>query len=153
MCFYKPFCFQFRNLTKLEGDWLKLVVLTLDLLTSVALTVTSLSTYTKGSGSDVTSEGIASVVILGGAVTLYACAVIMTNVYAHRQGVLTAIGGLFFYIGDNLPPVITEYGKYLPCDQECVDLVQIAGIIMLGIATVTYIPVLHNWGEPERAPH
>ena len=55
---------------------------------------------------------------------------------------LIAFGGLCYYIGDNLPPLIREYGGELDCDQECVDVVQIFGIVTLGAATVTYLPVL-----------
>ena len=125
----------------------------MDLLTSVVLTIISLRKYTKGSGSDVTAEAIASMVVLVAAVIPYICVVIIITVRVQRQSVLTAIGGLFFFIGDNLPPVIRDYGKKISCDQECVDLIQIVGIIMLGIATVTYIPVLHDSVPIDRETH
>ena len=57
-------------------------------------------------------------------------------------GVSIAFGGVCFYIGDNLPPMIRKYGRELNCNQGCVEVLQIFGIFMLGIATVTYIPVL-----------
>ena len=48
------------------------------------------------------------------AVIAYMCVVIIITVRVQRQRVLTAIGGLFFFIGDNLPPVIRDYGKRSP---------------------------------------
>ena len=87
----------------------------MDLLTSVVLTIISLRKYTKGSDSDVTAEAIATMVVLALAVIFYTCAVIITTVREKRQR-LTAIGGLLFFIGDNLPPVFTEYGEKISCD-------------------------------------
>ena len=55
---------------------------------------------------------------------------------------LIAVGGLCYYIGDNLTNLITEYGGELDCGPECIEGVQIFGIAMLGAATVTYLPVL-----------
>ena len=60
----------------------------------------------------------------------------------HGQGMLIAVGGLCYYIGDNLTNLITEYGGELDCGPECIEGVQIFGIAMLGAATVTYLPVL-----------
>ena len=60
----------------------------------------------------------------------------------HGRGLFIAIGGLCYYIGDNLPPLIREHGGGLDCGEECVEGVQIFGIVMLGIATITYLPVL-----------
>ena len=116
----------------------KLVVLGVDICTSFALTIMSLLNL------DVTDEVKANVSILGGALFVYTCVVIVICVQAPRKNVLPAVGGLFYFIGDNLPLLVKDYGKQLFCDQVCVEEVQIAGIIMLGIATVTYIPVLYD---------
>ena len=129
---------------KLERDWLKLVVLLVDMAASFVLTAISLSKHRKESHSDVQVEAVLSGVTIVVAVLVYALCVILISVSVQTQSLLTAGGGLFFFIGDNLPPLVGEYGKQVSCDQECVEVVQILGIIMLGIATVTYIPVLYD---------
>jgi len=56
--------------------------------------------------------------------------------------ILTAIGGLFYYIGDNLPPLIGEYEHPLRCGQDCVEGIQHFGIVMLALAAITYLPIM-----------
>ena len=120
------------------------------------LTGISYSKHVKGSGSDLTDEAAAASVrvfsIIG---VLYALFILcnycklqeQTRNYPellseHGQSLLIGIGGLCYYIGDNLPPLIKEYGGELDCDQECVSGVQIFGIAMLGIATAFHLAVL-----------
>ena len=111
------------------------------------------------SGSNMTTEAHASVAIF---VTLGLVYFLFTLLYyvvcmciclksgwkcskiwsVHGRGLFIAIGGLCYYIGDNLPPLIREHGGRLDCGEECVEGVQIFGIVMLGIATITYLPVL-----------
>ena len=55
-------------------------------------------------------------------------------------GLLVAFGGLCDYLGENLPPVVKRYKNELCHDQNCVQKVQIAGAILLAIATFTYLP-------------
>ena len=71
------------------------------------------------------------------------------TVRKYKQNISIALGGLCYYIGDNLPPLIREYQKEL-CgkDQERVDIVQLLGICMLAIATAIYIPVLVDGALP-----
>ena len=126
----------------------------MDILTSFVLTATAYSKHTKESGSDTTNEAKASAGIFGAVGILYALCIIIYYCYKlkqkncskllseHGHGLLIAFGGLCYYIGDNLPPLIREYGVELDCDQECAEGVQIFGIVMLGTATVTYLPVL-----------
>ena len=143
--------FQLRDLTKVEGDLLKVVVLAADFLTSFILTMISLSKHIKGSGSDIKDEAFASLGVLfaaGGLYTLFVtcklCSKKLQSQTAseHRRDMLIVIGGVFYYFGDNLPPLMREYPKEL-CgdDQGCVKMVQILGIGMLIIATLTYIPL------------
>jgi len=54
-----------------------------------------------------------------------------------------AIGGIFYYIGDNLPPLVEEYAEDLSCP-ECVEGAQVAGLVMLAIAIITYLPIAIN---------
>ena len=71
------------------------------------------------------------------------------TVRKHKQNISIALGGLCYYIGDNLPPLIREYQKEL-CgkDQERVDIVQLLKVCMLVIATAIYIPVLVDGALP-----
>ena len=71
------------------------------------------------------------------------------TVRKHKQNTSIALGGLCYYIGDNLPPLIREYQKEL-CgkDQERVDIVQLLKVCMLVIATAIYIPVLVDGALP-----
>ena len=59
-----------------------------------------------------------------------------------QQGILIGLGGLCYYIGDNLPPIIVNYADELGCGQECVRNIRIAGAVLLGTASVTYLPIL-----------
>ena len=131
--------FQFRYVDKLEGDSLKLMVLGANFLTSFVLIMISLSKHTKGSGSDITDEAVASLGVFIGVGLLYILSVVcilnsktetsQTVRRKHRQNISIALGGLCYYIGDNLPPLIREYQKEL-CgeDQERVDIVLLLGI-------------------------
>ena len=109
----------------------------------------------KGSGSDITDEAIASLgefSVVGGLYSFFIVGTLVrqNTTSEHTRNVPIAIGGLFYYIGDNLPPLIREYPKELCVnDQECVELVQLLGICMLGTATVTYIPLLVDVALPK----
>ena len=121
---------------KLEADWLKLMVLGANYLTSSVLTMISLRKHKKGSGSDMTDEAFASLGVFIGVGLLYILSVVhilnsktetsQTVRRKHRQNISIALGGLCYYIGDNLPPLFREYQKEL-CgeDQERVDIVQL----------------------------
>ena len=60
------------------------------------------------------------------------------------RGISIAIGGLFYYIGDNLPPLVEEYAEELGCSPNCVEEAQVTGTVMLAIATATYLPITIN---------
>ena len=120
---------------KLEGDSLKLMVLGANFLTSFVLAAISLSKHIKGSGSDITDEAVASLGVFIGVGLLYILSVVHVlnsktetsqTVRTHKRNISIALGGLCYYIGDNLPPLIREYQKEL-CgkDQERVDIVQL----------------------------
>ena len=57
---------------------------------------------------------------------------------ANTRGITIAVGGLFYYSGDNISRV-TEYEF---CNEECAETVRIIGVLLLGTATVTYLPLL-----------
>ena len=147
---------QFREVDKLERDALKLLVLVMDIFASFVLTRISYSKHVKGSGSDLTDEAKMSVWIFsftGATYALFICSYyclklkqknVSKLLSEHGHGLLIGIGGLCYYIGDNLPPLIKEYGGELACDQECVSGVQIFGIAMLDTATIAYLPVLSD---------
>lgn len=94
-------------------------------------------------------EGIASMVIFSFAgvtyiVTACLCIIIPTLLLNKLSivAIFTAIGGLFYLMGDNLPPLIREYGEQLSCDQICIEQSESAGLIMLALAAVLYLPIV-----------
>ena len=164
-----------------EGDLIRLIVLTVELIISFCLSATSLSksVHLAGTGSlngsnlatpnETVSQAIASVVLFSIVGVLYIVAIVVgflwlwckeskvQNVFQKNtaRGISTAIGGLFYYIGDNLPPLVEEYAEELGCSPNCVKQTQMTGIVMLAIATTTYLPIAinaiftHNKGEDE----
>ena len=110
-----------------------------------------------------TGQAIASVVIFAfaglsyiiiiGIIVIYYCKTKQhvfhrrRNLVAHvllRRHSWVALGGLCYYIGDNLPPLIEEYRDELKCCSDCFEVIQLIGASMLGIAAITYLPVLIN---------
>ena len=146
-------------------------MLTVELIISLCLTATSLSksVHLAGNGSvngsnPVTPNGthssaaIASVVLFIIVGVLYIVAIVVgflllwwkESKVQHlfqknaARGIFVAIGGLFYYIGDNLPPLVEEYAEELSCSPNCVEQTQVTGIVMLAIATTTYLPIAIN---------
>ena len=69
------------------------------------------------------------------------------NLVAHvflRRYSLVALGGFFYYIEDNLPLLIDEYKDDFNCNSDCFEVIQAIGAFMLGIAAITYLPLLIN---------
>ena len=131
-------------------------MLTVELFISLCLTATSLSksVHLAGTGSlngsnlftpnETVSQAIASVVlfsVVGGLNILMIGAWFVwlwgkeTNVQTVFQknaarGISIAIGGLFYYIGNNLPPLVEEYAEELGCSPNCVEETQVAGTVI-----------------------
>ena len=162
---------QFQVADKIaEGDLIRLIVLTVELIISLCLTAISLSksVYLAGSGSvnvsnqvtpnETLSQATASVVLFSIVGVVYIVAIVVGFVWLWckessvkelskknlARGISTAIGGLFYYIGDNLPPLVEEYAEELSCSPDCVERTQITGIVMLVCATTTYLPIAIN---------
>ena len=70
------------------------------------------------------------------------CKKIKSCLKTYGNGILIALGGLFYFFGDNFSPIVIKYAEELHCDQHCIFRTQTAGIIVLGLATVTYLPIL-----------
>lgn len=94
-------------------------------------------------------EGVASMVIFSIAMVIYIVVVclciIIPALYQEILSVvaiLTAVGGFFYLIGDNLPPLVREYGEQLSCNQTCVEQTESAGLIMLALAAFLYLPIV-----------
>ena len=157
---------QFQVVDNIEdGDLIRLTVLAVELIASVLLSVATLSKSVRLAGSRVNndnslvmpSEAIASLVIFSimGAVYVAIAAAHFVCLWRKKspvqhicpenaaRNVLTAIGGIFYYIGDNLPPLVEEYAEDLRCP-ECVERTQVAGLVMLAIAITTYLPIVIN---------
>jgi len=157
-----------------QGDLIKLIVLAVELITSLSLSAITLSKSVRLAGSDilndsslvtpngsnsmVTSEAIASTVIFSimGIVYVVIAAVCFVCLIRCKNSTLqkickenaarsfsTAFGGIFYYIGDNLPPLVEEYAEDFGCP-ECVERAQVAGLVMLAIAITTYLPIAIN---------
>ena len=164
-----------------EGDLIRLMVLTVEVVISLCLTATSLSKSVRlgqtgslnGSNlvtpNETVSQATASVVLFSIGGLLYILSIggwfmwlwcketkvqkLCKNNLA--RGISIAIGGLFYYIGDNLPPLVEEYAEELGCSPDCVEGTQVAGTVILAIATATYLPIAinaiftHNKNEDE----
>ena len=162
---------QFQVADKIaEGDLMRLMVLTVELFISLCLSATSLSKSAhlaqtdslNGSNiatpNETVSQAIASVVLFSIVGVLYITAIVVSFVWLWckktkvqtlfknnaARGISIAIGGLFYYIGDNLPPLVEEYAEELGCSSNCVEEAQMTGIVMLTIATTTYLPIAIN---------
>ena len=66
----------------------------------------------------------------------------------YGKGIITALGGLFYFFGDNFSPLVFKYAEELYCDEGCIFRAQTAGIIILGFAIITYLPILINPDAP-----
>lgn len=159
-----------------EGD-LKLLVLTLDIVTSSALSIISniegSTEGVNGTSSVKTGCAIASVVVLVFAARVYIAIIIVyyglkfnqlmntqelkgTTKYKkvksflekYGNGIVIALGGLLYFFGDNFSPRIIKYAEELHCGQDCIYRIQTAGIIVLGLAIITYLPVLIDSSAP-----
>ena len=151
-------------LKQLKGDKTRLLVLVLDILVSLTFSICSRSASEKNechpNGTNLTApEAYVSVVIFAFGAVAYLAGVAYFVIIVHQcctckmmNNILITVGGLLFYIGDNLPPLITKYENEFSaaCDSGCVERVQIAGIFCLGIATVTYLPVFIDSGIPHQ---
>jgi len=157
-----------------QGDLIRLIVLAVELITSLSLSAITLSKSVRLAGSDilndsslvtpngpdsaVTSEAIASIVIfsimgvvyVAIAAASFVCLLRCKNSTLQKickenaaRSFFTAFGGIFYYIGDNLPPLVEEYAVDLGCP-ECVERAQVAGLVMLAIAITTYLPIAIN---------
>ena len=145
-------------------------MLTVELVISLCLSATSLSksAHLANTGSlngsnlatpnETVSQAIASVVLFSIVGLLYILSIgawfvwlwcketNVQNVFQKNaaRGISIAIGGLFYYIGDNLPPLVEEYAEELGCSPNCVEETQVAGTVMLAIATAAYLPITIN---------
>ena len=137
---------------------IKLSVMILDLLVSALLSIITLTeenplgkneSSSNETNSTATGQAIASVVIFALAgilyilIITYCCCNMSTihNVFFRRRN-WVALGGLCYYIGDNLPPLIEEYRDELNCNSDCFEVIQVIGAFMLGVAAITYLPLL-----------
>lgn len=162
---------QFKVVDQLaETDFVKLAVLVFEMLASFTFALIGISKSSQlrddnlsGSGlaemngtdgpQDMSQvgrgEGVASMVIFSIAMVVYIVVVclciIIPALYQEILSVvaiLTAVGGMFYLVGDNLPPLIREYGEQLGCNQTCIEQSESAGLIMLALAAFLYLPIV-----------
>ena len=97
--------------------------------------------------SSASAAAIVSLVVFGVGAIAYSIGAIVCGRFVCRKGekckpILTAIGGLFYFIGNNLPPLVEEYEQQLSCGQGCVEGFQQFGVVMLALAVITYLPIM-----------
>jgi len=139
----------------IQGDLIKLVALACELFASFVL---SLLLVIQGDKQvEAVFAVVLSVAVPG---VLYIIGALLCFFYIiYKQGnwlrsLWIMLGGLLYFIGDNLPPVMDVYGDQLDCDEVCVQRTQAAGLGMLAIAAITYFPTVvhrtftHDLNEP-----
>ena len=139
----------------IQGDLIKLVALACELFASFVL---SLLLVIQGDKQvEAVFAVVLSVAVPG---VLYIMGALLCFFYIiYKQGnwlrsLWIMLGGLLYFIGDNLPPVMDVYGDQLDCDEVCVQRTQAAGLGMLAIAAITYFPTVvhrtftHDLNEP-----
>ena len=142
--------------------------MTADILTSLALSIIANVEGVNATSSVKTGAAKASVAIFGIVTSVY---IVITVVYyswkfiqlmstpelrqerttlkKYGNGIVIALGGLFYFFGDNFSPLVIKYAEELHCDQDCIFRTQTAGIVVLGLATVTYLPILIDPQVPD----
>ena len=149
--------------------------MTVDILTSLALSIIANVEGVNKTVSEKTGCAIASVAIFGFVTLVYIAITVVyysckfkqlmdrpelenTTKYKkiksclkeYGKGILIALGGLFYFFGDNFSPLVNKYKEELHCDQDCIFRTQTAGIVVLGLATVTYLPILIDPRVPNK---
>ena len=140
--------------------------MTVDILTSLALSIIANVEGVNKTVSEKTGCAIASVAIFGSVTLVYIAIIVSYYTYKfmrpqeqsqestalqkYGKGIVIALGGLFYFFGDNFPPLVIKYAEELHCDQDCLFQTQTAGIVVLGLATVTYLPILIDPRVPNK---
>ena len=149
--------------------------MTVDILTSLALSIIANAEGVNKTVSEKTGCAIASVAIFGFVTLVYIaitvvyysckfkqlmdtpelenttkCKKIKSCLKEYGKGILIALGGLFYFFGDNFSPLVNKYKEELHCDQDCIFRTQTVGIVVLGLATVTYLPILIDPRVPNK---
>ena len=126
-----------------KSSYIKLIVLLLDIihtLISRFISVSSLPNAEKAKAS------LAIFIIIG---IVY---IVTATVYSFRNirkdcsrastwlvDLVHVLGGLVYYVGDNYPPMIREYGAELGCSgTQCLESVAASESVLLGMAVVFY---------------
>ena len=67
---------------------------------------------------------------------------------AISTAVLYSLGVAFYFVGDNIGYVITQYGDVVNCEQQCQANFRTAGVVFLGLALICYhlLPPVFNEG-------
>ena len=67
---------------------------------------------------------------------------------AISTAILYTLGVAFYFVGDNIGYVITQYGDVVNCEQQCQANFRTAGVVFLGLALICYhlLPRVFNEG-------
>ena len=51
---------------------------------------------------------------------------------------ITTLGGLFYFIGDNMPPIFNEFADQLRCDETCLSYIKECSEFLMNLAAVSF---------------
>ena len=126
-----------------KSSYIKLLVLLLDILytlISQSILISSASNEGKARAS------LAIFIIIGIVYLLIATAYTFRNIFKKDNcakgtcliDIVHLIGGLVYFVGDNYPTLIRDYGTELGCGAECLNSVFASKSVLLGVAVVFY---------------
>ena len=126
-----------------KSSYIKLLVLLLDIfymLISRSILISSASNGDKAKAS------LGILIIIGLVYLLIATAYTFRNIIKKDNcakgsclvDIVHLIGGLVYFVGDNYPTLIRDYGTELGCGTECLNSVVASEPVLLGVAVVFY---------------
>ena len=126
-----------------KSSYIKLIVLLLDIIHTLISRFISISTLPN---SEKAKASLAIFIIIG---IVY---IVTASIYSFRNirkdcsrasawlvDLVHVLGGVVYYVGDNYPPMIREYGPELGCNgAQCFESVAASESVLLGMAVVFY---------------
>ncbi|XP_019862061.1 PREDICTED: uncharacterized protein LOC109590603 [Amphimedon queenslandica] len=140
-----------------EASTLKVVLLIVTILANV----TNQAVYLTLKEAESKAEFAATVIGLFAAFyVIFVAAVVLSILLRHKDyitdqsysefliiitaQVLTGIGGLCFFIGDRILPLLTTFGPELNCNENCIDTAAITGtaLVVVSLLVFRFVPLL-----------
>ena len=128
-----------------KSGYIKLLVLLLDI---IYMLVSRSIFICSGSNKDKAIRSLAAFITIGVLYLLVATIYTFRNIFkkdncakctwACLVDIVHLIGGLVYFVGDNYPTLIRDYGIELECGAECMNSVVASEPVLLGVAVVFY---------------